>query len=124
MSTVTREHLAVAVYEVLGLSKEDAVEVTGALFDVMADALLEKHSVHISGFGKFIPRVKPAYRGVSPTGLATVHAEHWTVRWQRSELLLERLNAEAPTPVAVIKPKPRLQVQPKQRHRFDRRLKL
>ena len=122
MKTVNRLTLADAVYNVLGLSGEDAIEVTCDLFDVLSEALANHETIHISGFGKFSTYEKPAYAGVLPDGTPSVHARHWTVRWKRSDLLIERLNAEGPAPNAVIKPKPKLRVQPRAATRLTRKL--
>ncbi|NWF53058.1 MAG: integration host factor subunit alpha [Nitrospirae bacterium] len=63
---MTKADLVEAIFEKIGLSKKEALELIEILFDTIKQSFLEGESVKISGFGTFIVRKKAARRGRNP----------------------------------------------------------
>ncbi len=67
---MTKADLADKIYEKVGLSKKEAVEIMEILFDSIKNILSEGESIKVTGFGTFLVRKKSARRGRNPkTGL-------------------------------------------------------
>jgi integration host factor subunit alpha len=67
---MTKADLADKIYEKVGLSKKEAVEIMEILFDSMKNILSEGESIKVTGFGTFLVRKKSARKGRNPkTGL-------------------------------------------------------
>ena len=64
--TVTRAELAEAVYEEVGLSRNESADLVEAVLNEMSDALVEGESVKISSFGSFSIRSKGERIGRNP----------------------------------------------------------
>lgn len=67
---MTKADLADKIYEKVGLSKKEAVEIMEILFGSMKNILSEGESIKVTGFGTFLVRKKSARKGRNPkTGL-------------------------------------------------------
>jgi len=58
--------LAEMVFEKVGLSKRESIQIVETLFDSMKAILAEGEPIKISGFGTFLVRKKGARRGRNP----------------------------------------------------------
>src|SRR5260370_967249 len=56
--TITRAHLAEAVYQEVGLSRNESAELVEAVLNEMSAALTRSETVKISSFGSFFVRLK------------------------------------------------------------------
>ncbi len=63
---MTKADLADKVYEKVGLSRKEAVEIIEILFESMKGILSEGESIKITGFGTFLVRKKGTRRGRNP----------------------------------------------------------
>lgn len=83
---LTKAQLAELLFEQIGLNKRESKDMIDAFFDLIADSLVEREDVRISGFGNFQIRTKAPRPGRNPrTGeaipiearrVATFHASH------------------------------------------------
>ncbi len=64
--TVTRLHLAEAVYRKVGLSRRESAHLVEAVLDVLCEALVAGEAVKISSFGSFLVRSKAERIGRNP----------------------------------------------------------
>ncbi|OGW39530.1 MAG: integration host factor subunit alpha [Nitrospirae bacterium RBG_13_39_12] len=63
---MTKADLVDRIFEKIGLSKKEALEIVEVLFETMKQTFVEGESVKISGFGTFNVRQKKARRGRNP----------------------------------------------------------
>ncbi len=63
---MTKADLADRVYEKVGLSRKEAVDMIETLFASMKSILSEGESIKITGFGTFLVRKKTSRRGRNP----------------------------------------------------------
>ncbi len=63
---MTKADLADRVYEKVGLSRKEAVDMIETLFSSMKGILSEGESIKITGFGTFLVRKKTSRRGRNP----------------------------------------------------------
>jgi len=63
---MTKADLVERIYEKIGLSKKESLEIIEILFDTMKQTFVEGESVKVSGFGTFNVRQKMARRGRNP----------------------------------------------------------
>ncbi len=64
--TVTRADLSEAVYQEVGLSRNESAELVERVLDIISDKLVEGESVKISSFGSFVVRSKGGRTGRNP----------------------------------------------------------
>ncbi|NOZ42409.1 MAG: integration host factor subunit alpha [Alphaproteobacteria bacterium] len=64
--TVTRADLSEAVYQEVGLSRNESAELVEAVLDQISQNLVEGDNVKISSFGSFIVRSKDSRIGRNP----------------------------------------------------------
>ncbi|PCI48993.1 MAG: integration host factor subunit alpha [Alphaproteobacteria bacterium] len=64
--TVTRANLSEAVYQEVGLSRNESAELVEAVLDEISRNLVEGDNVKISSFGSFIVRSKDGRIGRNP----------------------------------------------------------
>ena len=64
--TVTRAHLAEAVYQEVGLSRSESAELVDAILSQIAESLVSEGAVKISSFGTFSVRQKGQRIGRNP----------------------------------------------------------
>lgn len=63
---MTKADLVERIFEKIGLSKKEALEIIEILFDTMKQTFVEGESMKISGFGTFNVKQKMARRGRNP----------------------------------------------------------
>lgn len=95
-TTVTRAQLSEAVYEEVGLSRNESAELVEAVLDEMADALSRGESVKISSFGSFAVRQKGQRIGRNPkTGEEVPILPRRVLVFRASHVLKDRINGTA-----------------------------
>ncbi len=65
-TTITRAHLSEAVYQEVGLSRNESAELVESVLDAIADSLVNGETVKISSFGTFTVRQKGGRVGRNP----------------------------------------------------------
>jgi integration host factor subunit alpha len=63
---MTKVDIVSSVYEKVGFSKKEAIQVVETVFDIMKENLRKGEKIKISGFGNFVVRNKRARRGRNP----------------------------------------------------------
>jgi integration host factor subunit alpha len=66
LDTLTKAHIAVLLYQRMGINKRESRELVEAFFEEIRQALLLGEDVKISGFGNFEVRKKPSRPGRNP----------------------------------------------------------
>lgn len=64
--TVTRADLAEAVYQEVGLSRNESAELVESVLETLSDTLVGGETVKISSFGSFVVRQKSGRLGRNP----------------------------------------------------------
>lgn len=91
--TVTRADLAEAVYEEVGLSRNESADLVESVLDIMSDALVEEENVKISSFGSFSVRQKNERIGRNPkTGVEVPIKPRKVLVFRASHVLKDRIN--------------------------------
>jgi len=94
-NTLTRAGIAEAVYQQVGLSRNEASDIIEAVLDEICDALLRDETVKISGFGTFSTRQKNARVGRNPkTGVEVTIEPRRVVVFRPSNILKKSVNDE------------------------------
>lgn len=92
--TVTRMDLSEAVFNAVGLSKNESADLVEAVLDHMADALVAGEQVKISSFGTFSVREKTARVGRNPkTGTEVTIEPRRVLTFRPSHLMKDRVEA-------------------------------
>ena len=93
--TLTRSHLAEAVYREVGLSRNESAELVESVISHISDALAEGETVKISSFGTFSVREKGRRIGRNPkTGEEVPIEPRRVLVFRPSHILKDRLNGE------------------------------
>lgn len=66
MATMTRAQLAEAVYEQVGLSRNESADLVESVFDEIGESLVRGDTVKVSSFGSFYVRDKGTRMGRNP----------------------------------------------------------
>ena len=91
--TVTRAHLGEAVYQEVGLSRDESGGLLEMVLDLMSDALVRGESVKISSFGSFSSRQKGQRIGRNPkTGVEVLILPRKVLVFKPSQLLKAQVN--------------------------------
>lgn len=91
--TVTRAHLGEAVYQEVGLSRDESSGLLEMVLDLMSDALVRGESVKISSFGSFSSRQKGQRIGRNPkTGEEVLILPRKVLVFKPSQLLKAQVN--------------------------------
>lgn len=91
--TITRADLAEAVYEEVGLSRNESSDLVETVLDEVADALIEGDNVKISSFGSFTIREKGERIGRNPkTGIEVPILPRKVLVFRASHILKDRVN--------------------------------
>jgi len=91
--TVTRAHLGEAVYQEVGLSRDESSRLVETVLDLMSDALVRGESVKISSFGSFSSRQKSQRIGRNPkTGEEVVILPRKVLVFKPSQVLKAQVN--------------------------------
>lgn len=93
--TITRAHLSEAVYQEVGLSRNESADLVEAVLDLVADALARAETVKISSFGTFSVRNKGQRIGRNPkTGEEVPILPRRVLVFRPSAVLKNRINEE------------------------------
>ena len=91
--TITRADLAEAVYEEVGLSRNESSDLVEAVLDEMMDTLVSGENVKISSFGSFSIREKGERIGRNPkTGVEVPISPRKVLVFKASHVLKDRIN--------------------------------
>lgn len=93
-STVTRAQLSEAVYQEVGLSRNESAELVENVLDQISDTLVRGESVKISSFGSFSVRQKGERKGRNPkTGEEVPIKPRRVLVFRASNVLKQRINS-------------------------------
>lgn len=91
--TVTRAHLTEAIYQQIGLSRNESADLVESVLKEMADALTAGEAVKISSFGSFAVRRKGQRVGRNPkTGEEVPILPRKVLVFRASHVLKDRVN--------------------------------
>lgn len=91
--TVTRAHLSEAVYQEVGLSRNESADLVESVLDEMIEALAQGEMVKISSFGSFSVRQKGQRVGRNPkTGEEVPILPRRVLVFRPSHVLKNRIN--------------------------------
>ncbi len=91
--TITRADLAEAVYEEVGLSRNESSDLVEAVLDEISTALVKGENVKISSFGSFSVRQKGERVGRNPkTGVEVPIKPRKVLVFKASHVLRDRVN--------------------------------
>ena len=94
--TITRADLAEAVYEQVGLSRNESAELVKSVFLLIANRLIQGETVKISSFGSFSTRQKGQRIGRNPkTGVEVPILPRKVLVFRASHVLKDRINKGA-----------------------------
>jgi len=94
--TITRAHLAEAVYQEVGLSRNESAELVETVLNEMSNALTRGETVKISSFGSFFVRLKGQRIGRNPkTGQEVPIKPRRVLVFRASHVLKNRVNGAA-----------------------------
>ena len=93
VNTVTRADLGEAIYEEIGLSRNDSAKLVESVLQEVCDALVSGENVKVSSFGSFMIRNKGERTGRNPkTGEEVPISPRRVLVFRPSNILKERLN--------------------------------
>ena len=93
--TITRADLTEAVYQEVGLSRNESADLVEMVLEEIADALAAGDSVKIASFGTFIVRQKGLRRGRNPkTGEEVPILPRRVLSFRASDILKAHINGE------------------------------
>ena len=69
---LTKAHLAIFLFQHIGLNKRESKDLLDGFFQLIADAVIDGSNVKISGFGSFHVRIKAPRPGRNPRTGETV----------------------------------------------------
>ncbi len=96
--TITRADLAEAIYNQLGLSRNESATSVEQVLDEMTAALVAGRSVKISSFGSFGLRQKGERIGRNPkTGIEVPITPRKVLVFKASHVLKDRMNGKTPS---------------------------
>ncbi len=91
--TITRSHLSEAVYQEVGLSRNELAELVELVLGEIADCLSKGDTVKLSSFGSFSVRKKGGRMGRNPkTGEEVPIKPRRVLVFRPSHVLKERIN--------------------------------
>ncbi len=92
--TITRAHLSEAVYQEVGLSRNESAELVESVLLQISDSLSNGDTVKLSSFGSFSVRQKGGRMGRNPkTGEEVPIKPRRVLVFRPSHVLKERINA-------------------------------
>ena len=90
---MTKADLVDSIYEKIGLSKKESIQIVELVFEIMRAELEKGNKVKISGFGNFNVRDKNVRRGRNPqTGDAIEISARSVLTFKASPVLKKALN--------------------------------
>ena len=94
--TLTRSDLSEAVYQEVGLSRNESAALVERVLDEVTGALLRDEQVKLSSFGTFLVRAKGGRVGRNPkTGQEVPIAPRKVLLFRPSHVLKDHINAAA-----------------------------
>jgi len=94
-STLTRAHLAEAVYHDVGLSRKSSSQLVEQMIEEVCKALVDGETVKLSSFGNFAVRSKKERMGRNPkTGEEVPIEPRKVLVFRASHVLKDRINGE------------------------------
>ncbi len=94
--TLTRADLSEAVYQAIGLSRNESAALVERVLDEVVEALLRDEPVKVSSFGTFIVRSKGGRVGRNPkTGQEVPIEPRRVLVFRPSHVLKDEINARA-----------------------------
>ncbi|MCR9073032.1 MAG: integration host factor subunit alpha [Alphaproteobacteria bacterium] len=94
--TITRAHLSEAVYQEVGLSRNESADLVESVLDEMIGALVRGEMVKISSFGSFSVRQKGKRIGRNPkTGEEVPILPRRVLVFRPSHVLKNRINRDS-----------------------------
>ncbi len=91
--TITRADLAEAVYEEVGLSRNESSELVETVIEEISNALIKGDTVKISSFGSFSAKEKGERIGRNPkTGVEVPILPRKVLVFRASHVLKDRIN--------------------------------
>jgi integration host factor subunit alpha len=94
--TITRADLAEAVYQQVGLSRNESADLVEAVLEEISDTLIKGDHVKISSFGSFSIRQKGQRVGRNPkTGVEVPILPRRVLVFRASHVLKDRINGKA-----------------------------
>ena len=105
--TVTRAQLTEAVYQEVGLSRNESAELVEAVIGAISEALARGEMVKISSFGSFAVRQKGQRIGRNPkTGQEVPISPRRVLVFRASQALKHQINGRTSGPAASAKAAP------------------
>ncbi|WP_135077786.1 integration host factor subunit alpha [Terasakiella sp. SH-1] len=93
--TITRAQLTEAVYQEVGLSRNESADLLESVLDMIADTLAKDETVKISSFGSFSVRSKGQRIGRNPkTGEEVPILPRKVLVFRPSQVLKARINED------------------------------
>lgn len=93
--TITRAQLTEAVYQEVGLSRNESADLVESVLDEMSDSLIRGEMVKLSSFGSFQVRQKGQRMGRNPkTGEEVPILPRRVLVFRPSHVLKKRINGE------------------------------
>ena len=93
-STVTRAQLSEAVYQEVGLSRNESADLVGGVLNEISDTLIRGEPVKISSFGSFSVRQKGERKGRNPkTGEEVPIKPRRVLVFRASNVLKQKINS-------------------------------
>ena len=90
---VTRAQLSEAVYQEVGLSRNESSDLVGSVLNEISDSLVKGETVKVSSFGSFYVRQKGERVGRNPkTGEEVPISPRRVLVFRPSHVLKERIN--------------------------------
>ncbi len=98
-NTITRAHLAEAVYQEVGLSRNESAMLVEQVLDEIANDLIKGETVKLSSFGTFAVRQKGGRIGRNPkTGEEVPIEPRRVLVFRPSHVLKDFINGKGPKP--------------------------
>ena len=92
-NTITRADLGEAVYQEVGLSRNESADLLESVLEYMSDALIKGETVKVSSFGSFSVREKGQRIGRNPkTGEEVPILPRKVLVFRPSQVLKSRIN--------------------------------
>ena len=99
--TVTRAQLSEAIYQEVGLSRNESADLVESILDEVADHLISGETVKVSSFGSFYVREKGQRVGRNPkTGEEVPILPRRVLVFRPSHVLKDRINQTLSKPLA------------------------
>lgn len=96
--TITRADLAEAIFQQVGLSRNDSAALVETVLEEIAQKLIAGETVKISSFGSFSVRSKGERIGRNPkTGVEVAITPRNVIVFRASHVLKDRMNGITPT---------------------------